>query len=54
MGKYQNYITFSNKYNQKHDNLNENENEDCCFVIGFTSLILSVSFFLGYLAYNYS
>ena len=53
MAKYHNYITFSNKYNQKNEHLNEDEYGDCCFVIGFTSLVLSVSFFLGYLAYNY-
>ena len=51
MKKYSNYIYSENN---NYDNITENENyKNCCFIIGFTTTILSISFIIGYIAYKY-
>lgn len=53
MARYSSYVKISKK-NYDAENTEYDNFENCCFIIGFTILLLSVSFFLGYLAYNYS
>lgn len=45
------YTKINNEYNLEIENKKENE-YDCYFVIIFSLMILSVSFFIGYIVYN--
>ncbi len=53
MARYSSYITISKK-NYEKGSTEYDHFENCCFIIGFTSVVLSVSFIIGYLVYNYN
>ena len=46
MIKYYNSFKPSKKHNYEVSNLEDDNLEGCCFVLGFTSLRLGISFFL--------
>lgn len=54
MVKYSTYVRSSKKYNSELSDSDNDNFDNCCFVLGFTSVILGISFFIGYIVYNYN
>ena len=54
MARYSNYVIISKKHNLEVDNTENDHFEDFCFIFGFKSIVLSVSFIIGYIVYKYN